>query len=115
MSITTERLTRVRYVTAILVAILAALVLARAFPAAGQERDALRQWIHDNAKECCPHDRCFPVTAAPARPFWQVEGFKSAVPLGGERRWPFARTYGCAYAGSADTIRCLFVPTPEQS
>lgn len=98
-------------------AALAAIALARAFPAAGQDA-AVRErqaWIHANAKECCPHDRCFPVTAAPARPFWRVEGFRSAVPLGAERRWPFRETFGCAYAGSADTIRCLFVPTPEQS
>lgn len=85
-------------------------------PAGAQDRAFYQAWIHANAKECCPHDRCFPVTAAPgAWNRWDVKGYRSAVPLGGERRWPFKETYGCAYAGSADTIRCLFVPVPEAS
>lgn len=95
-------------------AVLALLALACA-PASARAQDLYQAWIHANAKECCPHDRCFPVIAVHDGRRWSVMGFKSDVPLGGERRWPFQVTYGCAYAGSADTIRCLFVPVPEAS
>lgn len=84
-------------------------------PSWGQERDFYQAWIHANAKECCPHDRCFPVIVAPGSPYWNVLGFKSQVPMGRERRWPFERTYGCAYAAMPDVIRCLFMPPPEAS
>lgn len=64
MSITTERLTSVRYVTAILVAILAAFVLARAFPARAH---GLYSWINDgnykaaDGSHCCGLADCLEV------------------------------------------------------
>jgi hypothetical protein len=87
------------------------------FVARAQDAETLRrqQWIHDNAKDCCPHNRCFPVTARPSVIFWDVLGFRSYVRIGAERRWPFEETFGCAYATSPDTIRCLFRPPPEAS
>ncbi len=86
-------------------------------PAFAQDRELVRrqQWIHDNAKECCPHNRCFPVTARPSIHFWDVDGFKSVVPIGKERAWPFTETFGCAYETDKGTIRCLFRPPPEAS
>lgn len=95
-----------------------ALSLAAAFPAKAQDRRDLllrQQWIHENAKDCCPHDRCFPVKAVPSIHFWNVDGFKSLVPLGKERAWPFVETFGCAYADAPKVIRCLFRPPPEAS
>lgn len=94
----------------LLIAWLASPLIARA-----QQRDFLQQWIHTNAKDCCPHDRCFPVIAAPGERHWNVMGYKTAPRLGHERRWPFDRTYGCAYPSSPEVIRCLFVPAPEAS
>lgn len=96
--------------------LIASCIVLLTYPLGAQERGFYQAWIHANAKECCPHDRCFPVVAAPgAWNRWDVKGYRSAVPLGGERRWPFKVMYGCAYAGSSDTIRCLFVPVPEAS
>lgn len=118
MTIDERGLTKVPWLTWILAGLALTYALSRAFPAAGQDAATLERqaWIHANAKECCPHDRCFAVKAAPgAWNRWDVEGYRSAVPLGGERRWPYRETFGCAYAGSPDVIRCLFVPTPEQS
>lgn len=82
-----------------------------------QDRELLlrQQWIHDNAKDCCPHNRCFPVTARPSIHFWDVLGFKSVVPIGKEKSWPFTETFGCAYEHDKGTIRCLFRPPPEAS
>lgn len=97
------------------------LLLALPVPASAQssppasDRDAFQQWIHANAKDCCPHDRCFPVIAAPGPRYWSILGFRSAVPMGNERRWPFDRTYGCEYALRPGIIFCLFVPPQEQS
>lgn len=83
--------------------------------ARAQSLEEGRAWIHANAKDCCPHDRCFPVEADPGMTWWIVWGFKSQVRMGRERRWPFEKSFGCAYAHDPGTIRCLFVPTPEQS
>lgn len=101
------------YIVAVLAFCLAAVLTS----ALAQDRELLRrqQWIHDNAKECCPHNRCFPVTARPSIHFWDVHGFKSVVPLGKERAWPFVETFGCAYETDKGTIRCLFRPVPEAS
>lgn len=111
------RLDGMRYLVWILGACAVAVALARALPAVGQERELLlrQQWIHDNAKDCCPHNRCFPVTARPSIHFWDVLGFKSVVPIGKERGWPFTETFGCAYEHDKGTIRCLFRPPPEAS
>lgn len=97
--------------------ILLVLVISLAAPAPtrAQSADVYQSWIHANAKDCCPHDRCFPVVAAPGDRRWNVLGFKSAPALGSERRWPFQAIYGCAYRDSPETIRCLFVPPPEAS
>ena len=84
-------------------------------PLRAQDRDFYQQWIHVNAKDCCPHDRCFPVIATPGDSRWNVMGYKAAPRLGGERRWPFQTIYGCAYPSSPETIRCLFMPPPEAS
>ena len=80
-----------------------------------QELLRRQQWIHNNAKECCPHNRCFPVTARPSIYFWDVDGYRSVVPIGKEHSWPFTETFGCAYEISPGTIRCLFRPPPEAS
>lgn len=94
-----------------------ALALVLAGQARAQDPELLRrqQWIHDNAKDCCPHNRCFPIKAVPSIYFWDVEGFRSYVPLGKERHWPFKETFGCAYETSPLQIRCVFVPRPEAS
>lgn len=78
-------------------------------------QDAQQAFIHAFHKDCCPHNRCFPVNASPSIHFWSVEGFKSLVPLGQERYWHFKETYGCAYEHDPATIRCLFRPPPEAS
>lgn len=101
-----------RIVLAILSAIGAAAALALAFPARADEQ---QDFIHRFHKDCCPHNRCFPVTARPSIHFWNVEGYRSVVPLGRERYWHFKETYGCAYAHDSGTIRCLFRPPPEAS
>ena len=74
-----------------------------------------RAWIHVNQSGCCPHDRCFPVEADVGQGFWIIWGYKSDVRLGREVRWPFAKTWGCAYAHDPQTIRCLFIPAPDAS
>ena len=56
MSITTERLTRVRYVTAILVAILAALVLAALVP--GARAHGEYAWINDGGYKAADGSHC---------------------------------------------------------
>ena len=77
--------------------------------------DERQDWIHEFHKDCCPHNRCFPVKAEPSLHFWNVEGYHSIVPLGHERRWHFRETYGCAYETAPTVIRCLFRPAPEAS
>ncbi len=88
-----------------------AIVFAPALARADEQQD----FIHQFHKDCCPHNRCFPVKAVPSLHFWDVEGFRSYVPLGKERRWHFKETYGCAYENTPLQIRCLFMPAPEAS
>lgn len=102
-----------RIALAILFALVAAAGCALIVP--GARADERQDFIHRFHRDCCPHDRCFPVKAAPSIHFWDVEGFRSVVPLGKERYWHFKETYGCAYPHDAGTVRCLFMPAPEAS
>lgn len=108
MTIGERGLTKVPWLTWILAGLALTYALSRAFPAAGQDRDAYQQWIHDNVPRCCDHRDCAPAAVTMTFTGWQVAGAANIVPFAEVIRWPFAVPYACIAGGR---VRCLLMDT----
>lgn len=97
---------------ALLLAIAAAPARAQSAPADVLER---QRWIHENGRDCCPHDNCHSSPGAALTPEgWRAPGLTGTVPSEKAKPWPFNETYACHYKGTRD-LSCIFRKVPDGS